>query len=269
MSVTLILKNSLLATACVAGLSLSACASGQHSSSRYGNVYDYESGGSGGNAGCITNNAGDSRYGSGGNTCNFVAQSYAPPAPQVYTGGQTIGGQPVSPGVVYADCSVVNGMNCNQQQPVTVYTPPATTYSGSSYSTGGTATCPTGTTQAGDGTCMQSGGTSYDYTATTTSSYSTGETASCPAGTTSAGDGTCMESGGSSYDYSSSTTSTGYSSGSSYTSGSTSSGGTVNCPAGTTATGNGTCMESSGSSDYGYTTPSTYIPPTTYLPIRK
>ena len=43
MSGTLILKNGLLAAACVAGLTLTACASsGQSSSSRYGDVYEYE-----------------------------------------------------------------------------------------------------------------------------------------------------------------------------------------------------------------------------------
>ena len=222
-------------------------------------------------------------------------------APQtVYSGqnaysNQTIGGQAVSPGVVYADCSTVGGMNCNQQQ---VYTPPATTYQAPTYSAPvntGPVACPSGTTPAGDGTCMQSSG-SYDYSSTTTatpsyssgtsyssgSSYSSGasyggETADCPAGTTATGDGTCMESGGSSYDFSSTTTSSSSSySGSSYTGSSSSySGERADCPAGTTATGDGTCMEGTGSTNVeiynntGYTPPSTYTPPVDYLPIRK
>lgn len=256
MSGTLILKNGLLAAACVAGLTLTACASsGQSSSSRYGDVYEYESGGSGCNA-----NARD---------CGLVAQPYT--APQtVYSGqnaysNQTIGGQAVSPGVVYADCSTVGGMNCNQQQ---VYTPPAYTPPVNT----GPMTCPSGTTPAGDGTCMQSGG-SYDYSSTTTATTSytgpsySGETADCPAGTTATGDGTCMESGGSSYDFSSTINSS-----TSYT-GSTYSGEAADCPAGTTATGNGTCMESTGNVEIydntGYTPPSTYTPPVDYLPIRK
>lgn len=226
MSGTLILKNGLLAAACVAGLTLTACASGQSSSSRYGDVYDYESGG-------------NSCYGA---ACGAVAQEYT--APTAYTG--TIGGQAISPGVVYTDCSLVSGMNCNQQQTVEIYSPPVTTG----------VICPSGTTTAGDGTCMQAADT-YAYTSTATS-YA-GETADCPVGTTAAGDGTCMQSG-SSYDYAS----TSSSSTSTYT-GSTYSTGVIDCPAGTSATGNGTCMETTS----GYTPPVTYIPPTTYLPIRK
>ncbi len=230
MSGTLILKNGLLAAACVAGLTLTACASGQSSSSRYGSVYDYESGGNS----CT------------GPSCGVVTQPYA---------GPTIGGQPISPGVVYANCGAVSGMNCNQQQNVEIYSPPVNP---------APIACPTGTTSAGNGTCMQSGN-AYGYTSTTTTTnYAGGEIADCPAGTVSNGDGTCMQSG-SSYDFESTT---------SVYSGTSYSGETADCPAGTTATGNGTCMEVSGGNveiynNTGYTPPSTYTPPTTYLPIRK
>ncbi len=213
MSNAIILKNGLLAVTCVAGLTLTACASGQNGSSRYGSVYDYESGGSA----CQSSACGPTSY------------------TAVYGGQRVIGGQPVSPGVVYADCSVISGMNCNQQQPTQIYTPPTPTY---------TPSTPT-----------------YSPPATT---Y--GETVACPSGTTAAGDGTCMQSG-SSYDFSSTTTST-YTGSSSYT------GETAPCPAGTTPNGDGTCMEGSGVTMYnntttGYVPPVTYTAPTTYLPIRK
>lgn len=282
MSGTLILKNSILAVTCVAGLTLTACASSgsQSSSSRYGSVYDYESGGNG----CDTT------------SCGAVAQPYAGGqqmsggqymgGTQHMSGGQMIGGQAVSPGVVYADCSVVSDMNCNGQQPTQVYTQPATTgsdygYSHSTMSSTTPAQCPTGTTPANDGTCMQSDSSSYGYSSTptypstgysstTTSTHTSGGAVPCPTGTTAAGDGTCMASG--SYGYSSSTTNSTYS-GTTSSYGSTSAG-TANCPTGTTSQGDGTCMESSStygssSTTTGYTAPTTYTPPTSYLPIRK
>ncbi len=244
MSNALILKNGLLAVTCIAGLTLTACASGQNGSSRYGSVYDYES---------------------GGNACQAGPCGPAVAAP-VYGGQQVIGGQTVSPGVVYTDCSAVSGMNCNPQpaqtytQPTPAYTPPATTY-------GNPVACPSGTTPNGDGSCMETGG-GYDYSTTTvtTPSYSSGERVPCPSGTTAAGDGSCMQSG-STYDFSSTTTST-YTGSSGYT------GEAMPCPAGTTPNGDGTCMEGAGVTIYnntntGYVPPATYTPPITYLPIRK
>ena len=146
MSRSLVFKNGLLAAACVAGLTLTACAS-NGSSTRYGGgthsagTYDYESGNCGGNA-C---GAVDSRYGA-------VDSGYQ---------GQVIGGQTLrTDTVVYADCSQIGGMNCAQQP--TLYSAPTQTYSQQSYQTqsAAPAECPAGTTPNGDGTCMQGGGTS-------------------------------------------------------------------------------------------------------------
>ncbi|HHL43079.1 MAG TPA: hypothetical protein ENJ42_05630 [Hellea balneolensis] len=241
-----ILKSSLVAASCLAGLTLTACASGA-SSSRYGSVYDYESGGNCNSGPCgavVTPPVSGSRYG---------------------TPTTVIGGQPVAPGVVYANCSQVSGMNCGvAPAPAPVPMPaPAPTY------TGGPVSCPAGTTPNGDGTCMMSGSTGYTSSTSTysgpTTSYS-GETLPCPAGTTPNGDGTCMQSSSgytSSYSSSSSSVVT------------SSSGDMADCPTGTTRAGDGTCMMSSGgnveiySGSSGYTPPSTYTPPTSYLPIRK
>lgn len=242
-----ILKSSLVAASCLAGLTLTACASGS-SSSRYGSVYDYESGGNCNAGPCgavVTPPATPSRYGT--------------PAPM-------IGGQPIAPGVVYADCTKIGGMNCGPTPaPAPMPAPaPVPSYSGAPVS------CPAGTTPNGDGTCMMVGSTGYSsststYTAPSTS-YS-GETLPCPAGTTPNGDGTCMQSSGG---YTSS-----YSSSSSSSSIVSSGGDMADCPAGTTRNNDGTCMMASGtnveiySGSSGYTPPSTYTPPKTYLPIRK
>jgi len=240
MSKNLIFKNGLLIGACVAGLTLSACASSQ-GGGRYGGVYDYESGGD-----CNT-----------GASCGAVV---APPVVDSrYGSAQTvIGGQPVSPGVVYTDCSQFGGMNCGAPQ---VYTPPVAQYPAPAMP----ISCPTGTTPSGDGSCMQTGGGyNYNYSSTvTTPSYNAGPV-DCPAGTTPNGDGTCMQSGGG-YDFTTTTSTHAHSS---------SSGQMADCPAGTTPNGDGTCMEGTGVEIYGndntgYTPPTTYTPPPTYLPIRK
>lgn len=264
MSRTLILKNGFLAVACVAGLTLTACASSSHSSSsssRYGSVYDYESGGNS----CNTN------------PCAPVAQPYGGQQHVVHGGQQMIGGQAVSPGVVYADCSVVSGMNCNGQQPTQIYTPPAPTapvYTGGHTITE-PVTCPAGTTTNGDGTCMEASTSTYEFpsTTTTTSSHTSysGEAAPCPTGTTPNGDGSCMQTGSTFGSHTSSSTYTG----STYTGSTYSSGSTVNCPTGTKASGDGTCMETSTTAvTYGNTGHTGYVPsvtqgPTSYLPIRK
>lgn len=186
----------------VAALALTACShSGQ--SERYGNVYDFEGG-----APCVEN-------------CMAQAPAYYEPAP-VYA--------PQTENVIYADCSVINGMSCPAPlaQPTTVYHAPI---------------CPAGTLDAGDGTCIQD---SYTTSYESTTTYDTAP-ANCPAGTTPAGDGTCLQSStnyGTSYE-----TSTTYQSGT--------------CPSGTTMQGDGTCAMNSG-----YTQPVDYVP-TDYRPVRK
>ena len=274
MSGTLILKNGAMAVMCVAGLSLTACASssngyGHNSGSRYGSVYDYESGGN-----C---NAGP---------CGAVVA--APAVASRYGSSTVIGGQAVSPGVVYADCSVVGGMNCNAQsvQSVPVYTQPAApVYAQATPSYGSPVACPAGTTPNGDGTCMEAssmpyGGSppsmrqtqAYSSPPSMSQSYS-GEMAACPSGTTPNGDGTCMESG-SGYDYSSSTTTGSTHSYGGTTSTQSYSGEMADCPAGTTPNGDGTCMEGTGGTveiygNGGYQQSPTYTAPVDYRPFRK
>ena len=191
MSTNTTLKSSAIAVVTLAGLSLTVAANAQ--SSRYGNVYDYES----------------------GRNCG---QACAAPAPQAHTSsryGHT-STQRVAPAPVYVDCSVTG--TCAPQpavvytQPAPVqyqaaptYTAPAPTYAQAPVS------CPAGTTAQSDGTCLQSSSSSYGssstYSAPTTSyssgsSYSTTTTApaNCPAGTTAQSDGTCMQ-GSSSVSY--------------------------------------------------------------------
>jgi len=241
MSNGLNLKTALMAAVCVGGLTLTACASSQTSGSRYGSVYDYESGGD-----C------------GSNACGAVV---TPPVASTRYGSETvIGGQPVSPGVVYADCSVVGGMNCPQPapQPVPVYTPaPAPTYTPPAYS--GPVECPAGTTPNGDGTCMQGGDYGYTSSTTTTVAPSYAEPVSCPSGTTPNGDGTCMQGSGYSFSSSSSVTTT------------SSSGQMGDCPTGTSRTNDGTCMMSDSNVTIydGYQPPAEYEAPKTYRPYRK
>lgn len=253
------LRTSAIATAAIAGLTLTACASnGSQSDNRYansyGNAYGYETGGSA----CAPQNqcapTGNARYGN-------AAPVYAAPAP-VYAAPRT-------ENVIYADCSVINGLNCGptyQPAPTQVYTAPAATYAAPTYSAptysapatsygSETAPCPAGTVSNGDGTCMQSSSSyssSSSYTAPSYSSATTsyasssygGETAPCPAGTVSNGDGTCMQS-------SSSYTTPSYSSATTYSSNSYS-GETAACPAGTTQAADGTCLQggSYGSTSY-------------------
>ena len=170
-----ILKSSLVVGASVMALTLGACASSGNSSSnsRYGNVYDYESGGN-----CNT-----------GASCGAVA---APPVETRYGSGTgtVIGGQPVSPGVVYMDCSQVSGINCGAPvapAPAPVYSPPPSTHqTTTSYSDA--VSCPSGTTAAGDGTCMMKDSGSYNMNSSTTS----GGTVDCPSGTKRTNEGTCM-----------------------------------------------------------------------------
>ena len=232
-----LLKSGLVLSTCVAGLTLTACASTQNSNSRYGGLADYEGG-----SDCTVSPCGpvvtDSRYG-------HVATPAPAPAP--------------APVTTYP-----------APAPAPVYTPPATTQ----YI--GPITCPAGTKDAGDGTCMQISGTStysgstsypstsYSGTTTTTSTYASGPV-ECPAGTKDAGDGTCMMMSGSSLSSLGSSSSTSAYAGSSaviYDNSSMTQ--YADCPAGSVRSSSGTCTVSSG-----YTPAPNYTPPTTYMPNKK
>lgn len=251
MSTTKLFRAGLIATVGVAGLTLTA-----NAQSRYGNVYDYESG-----RNC-------------GQACVPAAPVATPPANTRY--GAPVAATPTyNPAPVYIDC--VQAGTC-APQPSVVYTQPAApTYTPAPTYTQSVqmapVNCPAGTTAQSDGTCMQTGST-YSSTTTYTAPAMSMEPVSCPAGTTAQSDGTCMQ--GSSY--SSSTTYTTET----YTAPTTSME-PVSCPAGTTAQPDGTCMQSyagssvelftgdastSTSSTYGYGSSGTYTA-SDYLPIRK
>lgn len=278
MSTNTILKSSAIAAITLAGLSVTASANAQ--SSRYGNVYDYESGRNCGQA-CVAPapmGQTSSRY---GNAVTHTAPMH------------------VAPGPIYVDCAQ---MGTCAPQPTTVYTQPAPVqYQAAPTYTQAPANCPAGTTAQADGTCMQgSFGSSTTYSTPTTSygssSYSSSSSvmtsmpADCPAGTTAQSDGTCLQ-GSTSYSaptlpdtYDSFGSSSSYSS-STYSSSTTA---PANCPAGTTAQSDGTCMQggsvssytgssvelytgdasATGTTSYGYTSEGTYTA-TDYLPIRK
>ena len=286
MSTTKLFRAGLIATVGVAGLTLEA-----NAQSRYGDIYDYESGRNCGQA-CVpaapvAAAPTTARYGA-----PIVAAPTYNPAPVYVDCVQAGTCAPAAPAVVYSQPTPT------YTQPVQTYTPPAPTYT-QSVQTTAPANCPAGTTAQADGTCMQTGSSfssSTTYSEPTTS-YSSGTTysapsmsmepVSCPAGTTAQADGTCMQSGSS---FSSSTTysepTTSYSSGNTWSAPSTSMG-PVNCPAGTTAQADGTCMQGGSSSfagssvdlytgdattntssSYGYNSGSTYTA-SDYLPIRK
>ncbi len=250
-------------------------------STRYGNVYDYESGQNCGQA-CVPAQqatTASTRYG-----------STVTPAPAMQ----------VAPGPVYVDCTQM-GTCAPQAQtvytaPIQQYQAPAPSYTQSyaqtqSYNTGPVA-CPAGTAAQPDGTCLQgamgSSTSSSRMTVTLPTNYSgTVAPVNCPSGTTAQPDGTCMQGAGSSSWTSSSTTSYGstgsYGSSSSYAS---TMGTPVNCPAGTTAQPDGTCMQGGSGSYtnstveiytgdaqttgpvYGYQNTGSYTS-SDYLPIRK
>ena len=185
-----IFKSSMIVGAGVVALTLGACASSGSAGSRYGDIYAYESGGSG----CVAG------------ACGAVV---APHVDTIYDAthtGTIIGGQAVSPGVVYTDCSQTSNLGCVtpapiHSQPVQTHIPqlhtPTTIHAGP-------INCPTGTTPAGDGTCMITGsGTSYTgvtHSGVTHSNITHGSTHTtttsgalhCPSGTTPSHDGTCM-----------------------------------------------------------------------------
>lgn len=173
-------KSSMIVGAGVVALTLGACASSGSAGSRYGNIYDYESGGSG----CVAG------------ACGAVV---APHVDTIYGATNTIiGGQAVSPGVIYTDCSQTGNFGCVApapiySQPIQTHIPqphiPSTTIHA------GPINCPTGTTPAGDGTCLISGGgTSYTgitHGATHTTTTTSGAV-QCTSGTIRTHDATCM-----------------------------------------------------------------------------
>jgi len=243
MSTKAILRNSALAATLIAGFTITAVANGN--GSRYGNVYDYESGHNCGSSACVAPAPVASRYGGG----------YVTPAP--------VQSLPVSPGVVYVDCAAMG--TCapapSYQAPVQTYQAPVQTYQApvQSYSQSYSAQavdCPAGTSLQSDGTCLQSShspSTAFSVTLPGTHAPSVAfsapaamESVACPAGTTSQADGTCMQSSGSSYSSSSN-----YSSGNTYQSSSSME--SVACPAGTSKQSDGTCMQGGGTSYAGST----------------
>jgi len=202
MSTTKLFRAGLIATIGVAGLTLEA-----NAQSRYGDIYDYESG-----RNC-------------GQACVPAAPVAAAPTTARY-GAPIVAAPTYNPAPVYVDC--VQAGTCAPAAPAVVYSQPtsfssSTTYSEptTSYSSGTTysapstsmepVSCPAGTTAQADGTCMQTGSSfssSTTYSAPTTS-YSSGTTWSapstsmepvnCPAGTTAQADGTCMQGGSTSF----------------------------------------------------------------------
>ena len=186
MSTTKLFQIGLVTTMGVAGLALTA-----NAQSRYGNIYDYESGRNCGQSCVAPAAAATTRYGT--------------PVTQAPT---------YNPAPIYVDCTQTG--TCAPQattvytQPAPVYTQPAPVYAQAETYSSGTSyasepvSCPAGTTAQSDGTCLQSGssystGTTYSEP---TPSYSSGtsyasEPANCPAGTTAQSDGTCLQSGSS------------------------------------------------------------------------
>lgn len=164
------------AIAAISTLAFTAtAASANPQDSRYGDIYDYESGQSCGQA-CI-----------------------APPAQQPVRAPAYVPPQPVSGPPIYVDCSV---MGSCAPQASTVYTQPQTGYSEnySQHTTYSSAplNCPAGTTPQADGTCLQGSSHSSSYSSSTNSSYSGTMSYSadihCPAGTVKQADGTCLQS---------------------------------------------------------------------------
>jgi len=146
-----LLKSGMIVGASVVALTLGACASGAGNSSRYGSVYDYESGGGSCN---------------GGSSCGAVV------SPQVisgYSSTTVLGGQPVSPGIIYTDCGQMVAVGCGAP-----YAPPIPVYTAPVVPVG----CPIDTIMISDGTCVM-------ITPPPSSVM-------CPSNTRQASDGTCM-----------------------------------------------------------------------------
>ena len=266
MSTTKLFRAGLIATVGVAGLTLTA-----NAQSRYGSVYDYESG-----QNC-------------GQACVPAAPAVATPAANSRYGAPVTAAPTYNQAPVYVDC--VQAGTCapqpavvyTQPAPAPVYTPPVQTYTQTAQMA--PLKCPAGTTAQSDGTCMQTGSTypsGSTYSSGTTSTYSAPtmsmEPVNCPAGTTAQPDGTCMQGG---------TVSSGVTMPGTFSQSPTISMDPVNCPAGTTAQPDGTCMQggtgsytgstvelytgdatTSSGTTYGYGSDGSYGP-SDYLPIRK
>jgi hypothetical protein len=268
MSAKQIIRLSLFGAA--GAITLAATANAQNS--RYGDIYQYESGRNCGQA-CVPAQPG-----------RYAAPAPAPMGAPVYVDCTQIGTcAPAQPTTVYSAPTYTQPAPV-YTQPAPVYTQPAPTYAQAP------ANCPAGTTAQPDGTCMQ---TATTYTtesySTGTTSYSTGSTMmDCPAGTVAQADGTCMQSGSSSYGTTSTYSTDSYSTDSystgSYSSSYSTGSSMADCPAGTVAQADGTCMQ--GGSTFGgasvelfmgdATTTTDYSYPTTgttytsdYRPIRK
>ena len=263
MSTKQIIRLSLFGAA--GALTLAATANAQNS--RYGDIYQYESGRNCGQA-CVPAQQG-----------RYTAPAPAPLGAPVYVDCTQLGTcAPAQPTTVFSQPSYIPPAPV-YTQPAPVYTQPAPTF------TQAPANCPAGTVAQADGTCMQTSSTFSSGTTYSTDSYSTGSTFSsgstmmdCPAGTVAQADGTCMQSGSSSFateNFSSS-----YSTGSTMSMGSS----MADCPAGTVAQADGSCMQGGSSfttgtvelflgdatttPDYSYpTTGTTYT--SDYRPVRK
>ncbi len=159
-----VFKSAMIAGVSIATLTLGACASNGSSSSRYGSVYDYESGGNCNSASCSA----------------VVSPPVAPSHANTTT---VIGGQPVSPGIVYTDCSQIAAMGCGAPYAPPVPVAPVIPVAPAPLS------CQSNTIMASDGTCVLTSSHSGWSSSSTSTSTST---ASCPSNTTMASDGTCM-----------------------------------------------------------------------------
>lgn len=267
MSTTKFLRAGLIASIGVAGLTLTA-----NAQSRYGNVYDYES----------------------GRNCGAACVAPAPLTPQANTryGAPIVAAPTYNQAPVYVDCTQLG--TC-APQPSVVYTQPAPVYtqhhSGASIAQAAPVNCPSGTTPQSDGTCLQGGMGSFSMPAnqmeTLTMPGTFSQTpVSCPTGTTLQSDGTCLQGGSSGFqpmEPSNNVIMPG-----------TFNRAPADCPAGTTAQSDGTCLQGAGgvfsapatfsensvveiyqgdaatqsTGSYGYSTDGTYGR-TDYLPIRK
>ena len=188
MSMNSFFKSTLIIGASVAGLTLSACASGGASgSSRYGSVYDYESGG----GAC------------GAPSCGVVVAQPAPapvyPAPTPAPVYQAPTPAPAYSGPVSCPAGTTPNGDGSCMMSGSVDSGSYTPYSGSTTTSSAPAECPSGTTPNGDGSCMMNDSSSvYTGSSTTSSSSpvysgsSSSQMADCPSGTVPNGDGSCM-----------------------------------------------------------------------------
>ncbi len=180
------IKSSLVVGAGVVALTLGACASSSTAGSRYGSIYEYESGGSACSAGA---------------SCGAVVTPHVGTAYSPAHTSTVIGGQAVSPGVIYTDCSQIGAVGC--VAPAPIYTQPAPlpiqthipTHTPTTIQAG-PINCPTGTRPAGDGTCMITGGgstyTGITHGATHTTTTTTSGALHCSSGTVRSHSGNCM-----------------------------------------------------------------------------